>query len=229
MRFLSSLLIALVVNFGSSVALAQVPLPDPMDVIMDTENRPRGDCGNGFSNKPVVREVQAAYARAGRCAEYDSRLATKYILWIRQFDPNDKTYRGADDIGLFETVPYYFTYHQLNWWDGSYSDGYREPAKYAGQTAWATSSSRADLRGYDPTPWQPGNATTPPPPGNFGRSGVNSGSPKSPGSTTDAAPAQDGNVGACGLAVANDVQRQEQEIYAKYGTCDQFRASRGGR
>ena len=103
--------LAVVLPFASSAALAQsgVPLPSPMDVIQKQGVRAKGPCGSTLARRDVVRnDIQAAYAAAGRCDEYDPRLYTEYRLAAigEEERPGDVTVAG------------YFAYHGLTWYQG---------------------------------------------------------------------------------------------------------------
>lgn len=119
-----------------------VPLPSPMDVI----NLPKSDggspCGNRTNENPVEDEIEAAYARAGRCAAYDTQDWNAYASWVRMLDDEDEapygyevSHRGRYYVGAYENVPSYFAYHDLRWWDGETRSGYAEIARYGDRIA----------------------------------------------------------------------------------------------
>ena len=195
------------------------PMADPIDVIGVQGLGEEGPCGSSQGKNRVADEVQRLYARAERCAEYDgSRLYNPYKMWIRGHDPDAKMFRGGkagefETLGDYETVPNYFGYYGLDWWDGRYTDGYREAAAKAGQPREVQPTSRFARFGYEASPAEKGRG---------GRSAAGP-SPRRDEASAPA-PRRAAPEGACGAPVSDRIEAKLQTLFDDRGLCDRYRA-----
>ena len=108
-------------------------LPSPGDVAFGKGKGAAGACGQDAIG-PVGTEVQATYARQGRCENYSNNDFRDFYLDMRVADVKaGRRESGSEGVGDYETVANYFNYHGETWWDGRYSPGYQETARLAGQ------------------------------------------------------------------------------------------------
>ena len=183
-------------DLGNDTGFDLLPAPD--DNMFGDQQGVAGACGRDVLG-PVDAEVQAIHARQGECDRYRSDKFRDFYLAMAKIDRREGRPRGGDEVSGYETVANYFNFHGEDWWDGRTSRGYRETAALAGQALPGVTTLYGGGRGATLDPRA---------------------------SAAQAAPAGDGDHGACGFPIDHSWQVADQNLLAQVGRCHEYKGRR---